>query len=354
MTLYGAQAASTRYRLSQYVPGLKREGIDLRIMPLLGDGYIKVTFSGGKYGVKRFIGDYVDRLACLTRQGKYDLAIIQVELFPLLPGGIESRLLRIPYIYDFDDAFFVKYRHKRFRWMSFLLKDKFEPVISRAAAVLAGNHYLADYANQLNPATTCLPTVVDTDRYVRLSGKRDDMFTIGWIGSPSTSVYLSALAPALAQLGREGPVRFVVVGGPCEAIDGVEVVNLPWEEATEVSLINTFDVGVMPLFDDEWARGKCALKLIQYMACGVPAVASPVGANLDVINNSCGLFARDSGAWLDGLRRLKDDGALRRDMGVAARQRIEHFYSLRTALPVMSKTIKTVAANRIMPQHCSR
>ena len=353
LTLYGAQAASTRYRLGQYVPGLKREGIDLRIMPLLGDGYIKVTFSGGKYGVKRFIGDYADRLTCLTGQSRYDLAIIQVELFPLLPGGIESRLLRIPYIYDFDDAFFLKYRHKRFRRVSFLLMDKFEPVISRAAAVLAGNHYLADYANQLNPATTCLPTVVDTDRYVRLSVKRDDVFTIGWIGSPSTSVYLSALAPALAQLGREGPVRFVVVGGRCEAIDGVEVVNLPWEEATEVSLINTFDVGVMPLFDDEWARGKCALKLIQYMACGVPAVASPVGANLDVINDSCGLLASDSDAWLDGLRRLKDDGALRRDMGVAARQRIEHFYSLRTALPVMSNTIKTVAANRIMPQHFS-
>jgi glycosyltransferase involved in cell wall biosynthesis len=90
------------------------------------------------------------------------------------------------------------------------------------------------------------------------------------------------------------------------------------------------------------------------MACGVPAVASPVGANLDVINDSCGLLASDSDAWLNGLRRLKDDGALRHDMGVAARQRIEHFYSLRTALPVMSNTIKTVAANCVMPQHFSR
>jgi glycosyltransferase involved in cell wall biosynthesis len=354
LTLYGVQAASTRHRMAQYVPNLKEEGIDLKIVPLLGEEYIKTTFGGERYSAKALVRDYIGRLVCLVKQGRYDLAIVHVELFPLLPGVIESRLLRIPYIYDFDDAFFLKYRQWRFRRVSFLLKDKFAPVLSHARAVLAGNHYLADYAKQLNPATTFLPTVVDTDRYVHLPSERDDIFTVGWIGSPSTSVYLRALASPLAQLGREGPVRFVVVGGRCEAIDGVEVVNLPWEEATEVSLINTFDVGVMPLFDDEWARGKCALKLIQYMACGVPAVASPVGANLEVINNSCGLLASGSDAWLDGLRRLKNDGVLRRGMGVAARQRIEHFYSLRTALPVMSNTIKTVAANRIMPQHFSR
>ncbi len=346
LALYGVQAASTRYRVAQYVPGLKAGGIDLHVVPLLGNEYVKTTFGGKRYNAKALIGDYIARLARIAKQRSYDLALVQVELFPFLLGSIEARLFRVPYIYDFDDAFFLKYRQDRFRRVSFLLKDKFAPVISRAAAVLAGNHYLAAYASQLNPATTFLPTVVDTDRYVHLPSQRDDIFTVGWIGSPSTSVYLSALAPPLAQLGREGPVRFVVVGGRCEAIDGVEVVNLPWEETTEVSLINTFDVGVMPLFDDEWARGKCALKLIQYMACGVPAVASPVGANLDIINDSCGLLASDSNAWLGGLRRLRDDRALRRDMGLAGRHRVERFYSLRTALPVMTNAIKTVAAMR--------
>ena len=344
LALYGFQAASTRYRLGQYVQGLKANGIDLHITPLLKDDYVTRTFAGRTYSIKELTIDYVNRLLFLTKQGKYDVAIVHVELFPLLPGGIESRLLRVPYIYDFDDAFFLKYRQKRFRRVSFLLKDKFAPVLSRAAAVLAGNHYLANYANQLNSATTFLPTVVDTDRYVPQASKRDHVFTVGWIGSPSTSVYLRVLASPLAQLGREGPVRFIVVGGRCEAIDGVEVVNLPWEEATEVRLINKFDVGVMPLFDDEWARGKCALKLIQYMACGVPVIASPVGANLDVINNSCGLLAGDSDAWLGGLRRLRDDRGLRRDMGVVGRQRVEQFYSLCTTLPVMTNVIKTVAA----------
>jgi glycosyltransferase involved in cell wall biosynthesis len=344
LALYGVQAASTRYRMAQYVPNLREEGIDLRVVPLLGDEYIKTTFRGERYSAKALIRDYIVRLACLAKQGTYDLAIVQVELFPLLPGVIESRLLRVPYIYDFDDAFFLKYHQERFRRVSFFLKDKFAPVLSRAAAVLAGNHYLADYAIRLNHATTLLPTVVDTDRYVHLRRELDDIFTVGWIGSPSTSVYLSALALPLAQLGREGPVRFIVVGGHCEAIEGVEVVNLPWEEATEVRLINKFDVGVMPLFDDEWARGKCALKLIQYMACGVPVIASPVGANLHVINGSCGLLASDSDAWLVGLRRMRDDRALRRNMGVAGRQCVEEYYSLRTGLPVMTNAIKTVAA----------
>jgi glycosyltransferase involved in cell wall biosynthesis len=344
LTLYGVQAASARFRVAQYVPGLKREGISLRLVPLLGNEYINTTFSGNRYSAKALIGDYIGRLVCLTKQENYDLALVHVELFPFLPGGIEAQLLRIPYIYDFDDPFFLKYRQERFRWASFFLKDKFAPVISRAAAVLAGNRYLAAYANQLNPKTTFLPTVVDTNRYVHLPGEREDLFTVGWIGSPSTSVYLRTLALPLAQLGREGPVRVVIVGGRWEAIDEVEVVNVPWEEATEVSLINTFDVGVMPLFDDEWTRGKCALKLIQYMACGVPVIASPVGANLDVINDSCGLLAGDSDAWLGALRRLRDDRTLRRDMGVAGRQRIEQFYSLRTALPVMTNAIKAVAA----------
>jgi glycosyltransferase involved in cell wall biosynthesis len=150
----------------------------------------------------------------------------------------------------------------------------------------------------------------------------------------------------LEQLGREGPIRFLVVGGFSPAIPGVDVVNVPWSEATEVSLINSFDVGVMPLFDDEWAHGKCAFKLIQYMACGVPVVASPVGANVDVVNNANGLLADSVGDWLNALRRLRVDAALRQSFGAAARQTVEQLYSLESTIPLMVKTIKAVAAGR--------
>jgi glycosyltransferase involved in cell wall biosynthesis len=346
LALYGSQAASTRYRLTQYVPLLHNEGIDLQVESLLGNDYIKRTFAGQKYPLWHILRDYLGRVELLLRQHSYDVAIVHYELFPLLPGIIESRLLRIPYIYDFDDALFLKYRSDRFKRVSFFLQDKFDLVLSRAAAVTAGNHYLADYAKRWNPATQLLPTVVDTDRYIHSPNKREDVFTVGWIGSPSTSVYLSELRQPLAQLGQEGPVRFVVVGGHSAAIEQVEVVNMPWSEETEVTVINTFDVGVMPLFDDQWARGKCAFKLIQYMACGVPVVASPVGANVHVVDGACGLLPGGPQAWLDALRRLRDDRALRQSMGTAGRRRVEQLYSLRNTLPIMVDTIKASAAKR--------
>jgi len=346
LSLYGPLAASTRYRLTQYAPGLRQQGIELEVKALLGDGYVQKSFAGEKYPLSNLIKDYLNRVALLFRQKDYDVAIVNAELFPLLPGLIESRLLRIPFIYDFDDAFFLKYQLERFKRVSFLLRDKFNPVVARAAVVMAGNHYLADYAKQWNQATQWLPTVVDTERYAPMPGKRQDIFTVGWIGSPSTSVYLSQLAKPLAQLGREGPVRFLVVGGCSPDIPGVEVVNLPWSESTEVEVINSFDVGVMPLFDDEWARGKCAFKLIQYMACGVPVVASPVGANVDVVNEANGLLAQCADHWTNALRRLRDDPALRQSLGCGGRQTVELSYSLRSTLPVMVKTINAVAAGR--------
>jgi glycosyltransferase involved in cell wall biosynthesis len=344
LALYGPLAASTRYRLGQYVSGLRAYGIHLEVEALLGDEYVRSSYAGENYPLRYLAKDYVSRAArLLLKQRQYDVAIINAELFPLLPGFIESRALRIPFIYDFDDAFFLKYRLPRFKHVSFLLRDKLNPLVARAAAVTAGNSYLADFARPHNANTHVLPTVVDTERYRPNPNTRPDVFTIGWIGSPSTSVYLSELSEALSTLGREGPVRFVVVGGHAMAIAGVEVVNVPWSEATEVELINTFDIGVMPLFDDEWARGKCAFKLIQYMACGVPVVASAVGANMDVVTPSCGLLAADSAGWLAALRQLREDPQLRTQMGHAGRARVEQSYSLASALPLMAGVIARAA-----------
>jgi glycosyltransferase involved in cell wall biosynthesis len=346
LSLYGDLAASTRYRLGQYVEPLRKDGIDLSIHPLLDNEYLERRFSGTRPAFYNIFLGYAKRLACLFRQTRFDLAIVHVELLPFMPGLIESALLSIPYIYDFDDAFFLKYRIGTLKPLSFLLANKFDPLIARAAFIFAGNKYLAEFARAFNPATTLLPTVVDTGRYICQARKQHDVFTVGWIGSPSTSTYLKGVALPLSRLSVDGPVRFVVVGGHCDPIEGVDVLNVPWDEASEITLLNSFDVGIMPLTDDDWARGKCAFKLIQYMACSVPVVASPVGANVDVVDSSCGFLASDEDAWVSSLRTLRGDRGLRLRMGASARLKIENNYSLRCTIRVMAEVIKIVAARK--------
>lgn len=343
LALYGPLAASTRYRLGQYVPGLASLGIDLQIFHLLDNDYLQRRFSNGSLPVAVMLRGGVARLADLWRQHDFDLAMVQCELFPLIPGWLERSLMRQPYIYDFDDAFYLKYRSGRLGMARAVLGNKFDTFMAGSAAVTAGNHVLAKYASLHNASTHYLPTVVDTGRYLPDPARQNPVFTVGWIGSPSTASYLPELIQPLAALGAEAPLRFVVIGGKAPAIPNVEVVELPWQENTEVELINTFDVGVMPLPDDDWARGKCAFKLIQYMACGVPVVASAVGANIDVVNTDCGLLANTPESWVQALRELRDDSGLRHRMGEAGRERVVQHYSLHAALPVLADVIHKAA-----------
>jgi len=339
LALYGPLAASTRYRLGQYVPGLAGYGIDLQIRHLLGDVYLRRTFGGKSKPWLAMLQAGWDRLGDLRGQAGFDAMMLHCELFPLMPGWAERALLRQPYVYDFDDAFYLKYRSGRLGRLQGVLGDKFDSVMQSAGAVTAGNHVLQTYARHYNPRTTFLPTVVDTTRYVPMQRVRGRELVIGWVGSPSTATYLSELVAPLSTLGKEGPVRLVVIGGPAPAIPNVIVDERAWSESTEVELINGFDIGVMPLPDDAWARGKCAFKLIQYMACGVPVIASPVGANLDVVGTDCGLLASTGSQWLDALRVIRDNPARAAEMGGAGRERVERNYSLRGNLPVLAEVI---------------
>jgi glycosyltransferase involved in cell wall biosynthesis len=340
LALYGPLAASTRYRLCQYVPGLTSMGVDLQIRHLLGDDYLSARFSGGVLPITTMLKDGWARLEDLWHQNDYDAIMLHCELFPLMPGWFDRALLRKPYIYDFDDAFYLKYSSGRMRLARPLLGTKFDNVIAGAAAVTAGNHVLASYARIHNTNTRYLPTVIDTTRYVPEPAKRcGQVFTIGWIGSPSTAPYLSELAAPLSAIGLEGPVRLIVIGGKAPNVHNVTIVEHDWSENTEIDIVNTFDVGVMPLPDDDWARGKCAFKLIQYMACAVPVIASPVGANVEVVNGKCGLMASTHQEWLDALRLLRDQPNLRYDMGQSGRERVVEYYSLHQNLSPLASVM---------------
>ena len=343
LALYGPLAASHRYRLGQFVIGLAQMGIDLQIRHLLGDDYLHARFNGQSLPLTSIIKDGISRFNDLWHQDDFDAVLLQCELMPLMPGWLERALIRKPYIYDFDDAFYLKYRTGKMNWAKPLLGSKFDTVMSGAAAVSAGNNGLADYAGRLNGNTHYLPTVVDTNRYLPMKMARNsEVFTVGWIGSPSTVSYLTELIEPLSVLGKEGTVRLIVIGGKAPKIPNVSVVEHEWQEHTELNLINAFDVGVMPLLDDDWARGKCAFKLIQYMACAVPVIASPVGANVDVVNNESGLLASNAKEWLEAFRLIRDKPSMRDNMGEAGRARVVQHYSLQQNLPKLAGVIHQV------------
>lgn len=343
LALYGPLAASNRYRLGQYIPGLASAGFNLHVCYLLGDDYLHARFSKSNLPVMSMLKRVISRFREMLNQGAYDVLMLQYELMPFMPALIESTLIRKPYIYDLDDAFYLKHRGQGRPLRELLLGGKYDSLIGGAATITAGNRELVRYAKQFNPNTHLFPTVVDDTRYLPTTVRRgSSVFTVGWIGSPSTAPYLSELVAPLSTIGKEGPVRFVVVGGKAPQIPNVSVVQLDWSEDAELDLINSFDVGVMPLPNDDWSRGKCAFKLIQYMACAVPVVASPVGANLDVVTSQCGLMASTPNEWADAFRILRDRPVIRDEMGLAGRTRVTQQYSLQQNLPMLTKIISQV------------
>ena len=345
LSLYGELAASHRYRLKQYSSYLSKHGIELEIFSFLNDKYLNDRFLGKSPSITNLVSSGMSRLMTLYHQQEYACAIVHCELFPLMPSLLESRILRIPYIYDFDDAWYLRYKQGSLSNLSFILSDKIDSFIANAAAVTAGNLALASHALMHNENVIILPTIVDTDYYIDYSDKisNQDVFTIGWIGSVSTCQYLIEMIAPMEKLGLLINIRLVIVGGSCPDIKNIEIVELPWSIETEVNIIEQFDVGIMPLFDDEWSRGKCAFKLIQYMACGVPVVASSVGANIDLVTKECGFLVTDEEEWCSALLFLFHNVETRILMGKASRRQIVENYSTKSQVLNLATLIKGVA-----------
>jgi len=329
LSLYGNKAASTRHRFTQFVSDFKTNGYDLDIKPLLCDRYLENKFNNQKISFFYLIKRLLIRLYYVFFQYKYDLIIIHCELIPFLPSFIERFLLWKKFAYDFDDAFFLKY-NKFNILIQFLFKNKFKQLVSKAKFVNAGSSYLFNYSYKLNKNTFLMPTSVDIKRYCNLKLKENNKkFTIGWLGSPSSEVYLNLVADALNKISSKDDIRILIVGGNNKNLfknNNTEYVN--WSLQDEIKIINKFDIGIMPLFDTDWEKGKCSFKLIQYMACEIPVISSPVGFNLQVVeDNISGFFAINKSEWIKKINLLKDSEILRNQMGKNGRKRVEKLYS---------------------------
>jgi glycosyltransferase involved in cell wall biosynthesis len=286
----------------------------------------------------------------LTYTHAYDLVVAHFELLPFLPRAVERRLSssRVPYVIDMDDAMFLRYEGATDRVTRWLLGSKMSQVFADAALVMAGNQFLADRASREAAWVEVVPTVVDTHRYSPgRPPNHGEVFTIGWIGSPSTTAYLEEIAEPLATFPGASNTRLRLVGAAPITLPGVRVESRKWMEDREVADIQTFDVGIMPLPDTLWARGKCGYKLIQYMACGIPVIASPVGVNATLVEHGVnGFLARTSAEWATHLATLSRDPTLRQRMGQAGRAKVEQHYSLHTVAPRVTDLLRRAAIRR--------
>ena len=347
LSRYARLGSSSRLRLYQYLPYLRDAGVDVTVAPLLGDDYIRDLY-GGKVARLSVLKSYVARLGFMLRAGRFDAVWVEKEMLPWVPAWLELGLFpaKVPLIADYDDAVFHRYDQHRLALVRGLLGRKIDRIMQRADLVIAGNEYLASRARSAGASRVeILPTVVDMARYgVTTPESGGEQFpTIGWIGSPSTAHFLHLIAPALHEVVARKLAQVVAVGANAGQLSNLPITVLPWTEATEVNDIQRFDIGIMPLPDAPFERGKCGYKLIQYMACGKPVVASPVGVNNTIVRDGVdGFLASTDQEWVIALTRLIADSGLRQRMGHAGRLRIENEFSLQKAAPRFATLIDSV------------
>lgn len=359
LTKYGDLAASTRQRLLLYAPLLASSDVTVDVRPLLNNDYLHAFNRGERTPLASVLGGYLGRTAALLRSGHYDAIWVYMELFPYLPALFErsAALAGLPIIFDFDDAVFHQYGQHRSPIVRSLLARKHEPLLRRAAVCFCGNGYLRAWAAQHSRNAHTIPTVVDTAQLLPATvvgqparqpgGQPPGLPVIGWMGSPSTGQYLDPVLPALRNLAEQALATSAIVGARrSESVAGIEYRD--WSLEHEVKDLQGMDVGLMPLPDMPWTRGKCGYKLIQYMAAGIPVIASPVGVNTELVEHGVnGFLAETDEEWNIALRTLVQDRALRRQMGEAGRRKAVECYSLEAVGPrVLDLTLSVLHSDQ--------
>jgi len=336
LSRYGRLGASSRLRSFQYVDLLRSCGWEVDIAPLFTDAYIEALYNE-RSRWRHVISGYLRRLRVLCRSRAYNLIWLEKELFPYLPAWVEHCLsaMGIPYIADYDDPVFHLYDNHPNSLIRFALARKIDQVMRHAATIIAGNQYLAERAKSAGAQRVeVIPTVVDIERYPGANRGEHTRFTIGWIGSPTSSRFLSLIGPVFAWVTKNFDVRNVAVGARRSTVKGLPIEVQDWSEKTEVQAIQSFDIGIMPMPDEPWTRGKCGYKLIQYMACSLPVIASPIGVNKEIVDHGLnGFLAGDRRQWQQYLQTLIQNKEIRQEMGAEGRRRVETWYSLQVQAP---------------------
>ena len=321
----GRHAPTTRFRVLHLVPHLRLAGHKCVVAHSFPEKYDYFPWMGFRPSqwLKRLV-----RHGHLLRVkfGRFDAVILERELFHNETWDMEQKLSRLAktLVLDVDDGVFLNF------------PDKFPELVRLSDLVIAGNRNLAEWVERYNSHVVIIPTCVDIDCYRPVLNRDTNAGRpiVGWIGTAGNVSYLHEAASALSSLAKRYDFELRIVAGARGALDelelpGVDVRFVKWNPDTEADEVGRFDIGLMPLRDDEWSKYKCGLKLLQYMSCGIPGVASPVGVNVDIIEHGRnGYLASSPGEWEESLSHLLGDAAHRNQLGSAARQTVEARYSI--------------------------
>ena len=330
---------SSRYRVYQLLPWLQKLGATCEVSPGIDEAlYRSLYLDSGAKGSRSaaFSAAWRRRRADARRVGDYDVVFVQKGVFPGLYSGFEKQLAaRRPLVFDFDDAIWLR-RVGGSRLLRALHRETaVQDILRCAAAVIAGNEFLAEYAARFNRHVTVVPTSIAVEAYPRAASSS----VVGWIGSRTTLPYLKPLKPVFDALGIK--LRVVASGDPSRL--GFPVEFRPWRLETEADELSQIGIGVAPLPDTPWERGKCGVKILQYMACGIPVVASPVGVNKDIVTHGVnGLLATHAEEWTTALRALLGDPKLRHRLGTAGRDTVNKRFGVQRAAEAVNRVLRSL------------
>jgi ubiquinone/menaquinone biosynthesis C-methylase UbiE/glycosyltransferase involved in cell wall biosynthesis len=337
---YEQKGASSRYRLYNYVDQLEKNGFECIVSPLFSNLYIAKAHSKSSVFFEA-IKCYFKRVVFLFKKRKYDLCLIEKELFPFIPYWLEVFFLSFlgKYVVDYDDAIFHRYDEHDSLIVRLLLSNKISKVMSGASAVIAGNQYIYDYAiNSLAFNTIIIPTVVDVDLYDNTIVVKNKQFTIVWIGSESTIHYVEKIKGSIIEACNKTNGKFVVIGANIHIPD-IQLELVDWSTETEKKYLKSSHVGIMPLTDDNWDKGKCGFKIIQYLASNIPVVASPTGVNSVIIQHGFnGYLASTPDDWIDCIFNIFNNIENKKIVSNGYKV-VRESYSIDSSFPKLLKTL---------------
>lgn len=331
------RSPSQRYRIEQFLEYWSSNGYGNEYAWLINARDDAYFYAPGNWIAKGqiFIKAWLKRRYHLTQAHNFDIVFVQREAFMTGSTRFERGFKKAgaALIFDFDDAIWhmdVSKGNRRLKWLK--NPGKTASLIAMSDLVIAGNEYLAEYARHHNPNVVVIPTVIDTDIYLPKPNHTSDKIIIGWTGSHTTIVHFQQALPVLQQLQKKygNRIGFRVISDHVFTDPILDVEGITWNSATEAEDLAAIHIGIMPMPDNEWSRGKCGFKGLQYMGLAKPVVLSAVGVNVEIISDGeNGFLASTSDEWLSKLSRLIDDAELRAKMGAAARKTVETRYSVK-------------------------